>query len=216
MVSLSKGLGGPIGSMLAGAASCSSRGARRARKAFGGGMRQVGVLAAAGLVGLDSLPRLREDHELARWIAGQLAGMAELSCSPERAETNMVLVEVERDGPPAAWWQERLSELDVLLLAMGPRHLRIVTHRDVRPARGRGPGRGIPAGRVAPAREGGVVKSLQYSIGVLLQLSGLATTLVPCVALFNPDADLRQMLILFGFGGGVFFLGWMLVRSSRD
>jgi hypothetical protein len=60
------------------------------------------------------------------------------------------------------------------------------------------------------------VKSLQYSIGVLLQLSGLATTLYPCVALFNPDADLRQMLILFGLGGGVFFLGWMLVRSSRD
>jgi threonine aldolase len=130
MVSLSKGLGAPVGSMLAGGELFIAR-ARRARKAFGGGMRQVGVLAAAGLVGLESLSRLREDHQLARWIAERLAEVPDLMCEPDEFETNIVIVEVERDGPPASWWQERLAEQDVLVLAMGPRLLRLVTHRDV-------------------------------------------------------------------------------------
>jgi threonine aldolase len=130
MVSLSKGLGAPVGSTLAGGELFIAR-ARRARKAFGGGMRQVGVLAAAALVGLESLPRLREDHQLARWIAERLAELPDVRCAPEEVETNIVLVEVDRDGPPGSWWQERLAEQEVLVLAMGPRQLRLVTHRDV-------------------------------------------------------------------------------------
>jgi threonine aldolase len=130
MVSLSKGLGAPIGSMLSGGELFVAR-ARRARKAFGGGMRQVGVLAAAGLVGLDSMGRLAEDHVLARRIAERLSKLPELRCDPAQVETNIVLVDLAEDAPPALWWQERLLEQRVLVLSMGPRQLRLVTHRDV-------------------------------------------------------------------------------------
>jgi threonine aldolase len=130
MVCLSKGLGAPIGSMLAGNELTVAR-ARRARKAFGGGMRQVGVLAAAGLVALDSRARLAEDHALARYIALRVGDVPELICRPEQVETNILLIGVQPEAPPATWWQERLAEHDVLALAMGPRLLRFVTHRDV-------------------------------------------------------------------------------------
>ena len=58
------------------------------------------------------------------------------------------------------------------------------------------------------------MKSVLYSLGVILQLSGLAATLVPCIALFDPSADLRTMLWMAAFGGGVFFLGWALHKAS--
>jgi hypothetical protein len=60
-----------------------------------------------------------------------------------------------------------------------------------------------------------MAKSILYSLGVVMQLSGLAATLYPCLALFNPAADLRTMLYLAAFGGGLFCLGWLCVRAAR-
>lgn len=59
------------------------------------------------------------------------------------------------------------------------------------------------------------MKSVLYSLGLILQTSGLVTGLYPCVALFSPEADLRQMLYVSAFGGGLFLLGWLLSRAAR-
>ena len=108
MFCLSKGLGAPVGSMLCGSEPF-IREARRVRKMFGGGMRQAGVLAAAGLVALQEGPgRLHEDHEKAMRLGGVLADLPDVSLlSP--VETNIVIVEVARDArlacpspPPAS------------------------------------------------------------------------------------------------------------------
>jgi len=121
MVSLSKGLGCPVGSMLVGDRGPMEE-ARRLRKLLGGGMRQVGVLAAPALVALDEgLDRLRDDHRRAKRLAEGLG------LDPERIETNIVIVEVP-DGPAA---EARLRAAGVLVAAIGPKQIRFVTHRDV-------------------------------------------------------------------------------------
>jgi threonine aldolase len=127
MVSLSKGLSAPVGSVL-----CGSRGfvegARRWRKAVGGGMRQVGVLAAAGLVALQEMvDRLAEDHRRARALAEGLAELPGVSVDPRRVHTNIVLVEVDQ----AQAVVDALRRWGVLALALGPRTIRLVTHRHV-------------------------------------------------------------------------------------
>ncbi len=130
MVCLSKGLGAPIGSMLAGTGELIRR-ARKVRKAFGGGMRQVGILAAAGLVALEHRKKLRADHLLARKIAGELSEIPGLICEAQATETNIVLVDLAGDPPRARVWREKLEKMGVLVLDMGPRRIRIMTHRDV-------------------------------------------------------------------------------------
>jgi threonine aldolase len=127
MVTLSKGLCAPSGSLLAGGAAL-IQDARRVRKQFGGGMRQVGVLAAAGLVALETMvPRLAEDHAHARLLSEALGRCR--GARPARAQTNIVVAEL--DTPRAEEVVARLRERGVLASALGTATLRLVTHRDV-------------------------------------------------------------------------------------
>lgn len=131
---LSKGLGAPVGSLVAGSAPFVAR-ARTVRKRLGGWMRQAGHLAAAGLVALEhNVARLAEDHALARVLAQGLHGFGGLVCPPESVETNLVFVELPPGGPPAALVAQRLAEAGVLAMPLGPRRLRFVTHLDVGPS----------------------------------------------------------------------------------
>jgi threonine aldolase len=126
---LSKGLGAPVGSLLCGSAEF-VREARRVRKRFGGGMRQVGVLAAAGLVALEQGPALLgEDHRRARRLADGLSELPTAELDPREVETNIVMVGVP--GRRAADIVGGLAERGVLAVAAGPEQVRFVTHRDV-------------------------------------------------------------------------------------
>jgi threonine aldolase len=121
MVSLSKGLGAPVGSVLVGSAETVAE-ARTWRKRLGGGWRQAGILAAAGLYALDhNIDRLADDH----WHARQLAEAAGID--PETVSTNMVVLPAEN----AADLVQRLRESGVLAGAVGPRAVRLVTHLGV-------------------------------------------------------------------------------------
>jgi threonine aldolase len=127
-VCLSKGLGAPIGSVLAGDAEA-VRLARRYRKLFGGGMRQVGILAAAGLYALDHhRGALADDHRRARRLAEALAALPGFAVDPESVETNIVIAET---GRPAAEVLDRLARRGVRLVAFGPHTVRAVLHRDL-------------------------------------------------------------------------------------
>jgi threonine aldolase len=120
-VCLSKGLGAPVGSVLVASAERIAVG-RLWRKRLGGGMRQAGVLAAAGLHALDAhLPRLAEDHEHARLLAKRLG------VDPATVETNMVVV----DDVPAPLVAEAAKAQGVLVSKVSPRRIRLVTHLDV-------------------------------------------------------------------------------------
>jgi threonine aldolase len=126
-VCLSKGLGAPVGSLLAASAERVAQ-ARIWRKRLGGGMRQVGILAAAGLYALDHhLGRLADDHARARQLAAGLAAAAPGSVDPSAVDTNIVVVEVSN----AADVVRRCAEDDVLVGALDARHVRAVTHLDV-------------------------------------------------------------------------------------
>ena len=124
-VCLSKGLGAPAGSLVAGSRE-QVDGLRRIRKMYGGGMRQVGVLAAAGLHALEHhCERLRDDHVNARHLADALEA---LGMPPEtRPETNIVIFRVSNDGD----FRRAATERGVLLSASGPGRVRAVTHLDV-------------------------------------------------------------------------------------
>ena len=127
---LSKGLGAPIGSLLCGTAAFIEE-ARVVRKRLGGGMRQVGVLAAAGRIALkDNIARLALDHARARRLAEALVGIAGLRVDPAGVETNIVIAEVD---PPDALtaWLTHLRLGGVLAGTMGRGRLRFVTHLDV-------------------------------------------------------------------------------------
>ncbi|UTF54137.1 low-specificity L-threonine aldolase [Natronosalvus rutilus] len=128
MFCLSKGLGAPVGSMLAGDADFVER-ARRTRKLFGGGMRQAGIIADPGLQALENVDDLEADHENARLLASGLDDVAGLS-APE-PETNIVVVDVAGTGLDVESVLERLREHDVLATAFGPTTIRCCTHRDV-------------------------------------------------------------------------------------
>ena len=129
MVSLSKGLGAPIGSALAGTAAAIEQ-ARTLRKRLGGGMRQVGLLAAAGLYALDhNLERLEEDHARARRLAEFVMGLD--GFHSDRPDTNIVMIEIESDAADAGAASAFLRERGVLIQRWGPRRLRAVTHLDV-------------------------------------------------------------------------------------
>jgi threonine aldolase len=120
-VCLSKGLGAPVGSVLVSSAERIAH-ARVWRKRYGAGMRQVGILAAAGLYALDHhLARLADDHERARRLAGALGA------DSATVDTNIVILDVP-DAPAVA---ARAAEQQVLISALGPRFLRRVTHLDV-------------------------------------------------------------------------------------
>ena len=128
-VALSKGLGCPAGSIVAGSEALITE-ARRTRKRFGGGMRQAGILAAAGLYALEHhRPHLSDDHEKARRLAEVLSALPAFEVDPERVETNIVVF--ESPAMPAGEVVDTLAEDDVHVTAFGPHTLRITTHRDV-------------------------------------------------------------------------------------
>lgn len=130
MFSLSKGLGAPVGSMLVGSAAAMKR-ARLFRKALGGGMRQAGVLAAAGLIALDEMPaRLGEDHANARLLAEAVAGHEAAEIDMTTVQTNIVIFGL-RTGGDAAAFCAALRDRGVLASGIGPRAVRFVTHFDV-------------------------------------------------------------------------------------
>lgn len=130
MFCLSKGLGAPIGSVLCGPAEL-IREARRIWILFGGGWRQAGVLAAAGLVALEEGPgRLAEDHARARRLAEAIAEISPGAVDPRTVETNMVFVDTEATGLSVATAIERLGVEGVGAVPVAGR-LRMVTHRDV-------------------------------------------------------------------------------------
>jgi threonine aldolase len=125
MAGLSKGLGAPVGSMFA-ASRDAVREARRWRKQWGGGWRQAGVLAAAGLVALDRRARLAEDHEKARRIADALRGTRANVVPPE---TNIVVIGFDSDR--AVDVQNKVKERSIQISTVDPRTIRLVTHLDV-------------------------------------------------------------------------------------
>ncbi|RMG15283.1 MAG: aminotransferase class I/II-fold pyridoxal phosphate-dependent enzyme [Deltaproteobacteria bacterium] len=128
---LSKGLGAPVGSVLAGSATFVER-TRRLRKMYGGGMRQAGILAAAGLYALDHhVERLAEDHARARRLAEGLAALPGLDVDVAAVQTNIVFVEVTAPGLDAPTLEAQLRERGVAVGAVGPRRLRLVTHLDI-------------------------------------------------------------------------------------
>ncbi|MDP8224363.1 MAG: GntG family PLP-dependent aldolase [Candidatus Lernaella stagnicola] len=131
-VCLSKGLGAPIGSLLAGDEETIAR-ARWTRKRLGGGMRQVGLMAGAGLYALEyHIPRLADDHANARALAEGLNGLPGLNVRPGETDTNIVMIDLTEDcrftGPEL---QALLTEYDVHVIAMSPGRIRAVTHLDV-------------------------------------------------------------------------------------
>ena len=130
MFCLSKGLGAPVGSMLTGSAELMAR-ARIFRKALGGGMRQAGVLAAAGLIALEKMPaRLHEDHENARLLAEALANLDSVVIDLDSVETNIVVFRLV-GGVSAADVVARLKARGILASAFGADAIRLVTHMDV-------------------------------------------------------------------------------------
>lgn len=129
MVSFSKGLGAPIGSALAGGGEAMGR-AWTMRKRLGGGMRQVGILAAAAIYALDhNLPRLPEDHARARRLAEVVDGLDGFRVVVP--ESNIVMIDIERDDLTPSEILDFMEARGVLVLATGPRRLRAVTHLDV-------------------------------------------------------------------------------------
>jgi threonine aldolase len=130
MFCLSKGLGAPVGSMLVGSAELMER-ARIYRKALGGGMRQAGVLAAAGLIALETMPvRLHEDHANARFLAEALSHIEGVVVDPDTVETNIVIFKLA-EGIGAHDLAARLKVRGVLVGSVGPDAIRLVTHYDV-------------------------------------------------------------------------------------
>src|ERR1019366_8404611 len=120
----------PVGSMVVGSSEAMAR-ARLIRKALGGGMRQAGVLAAAGLIALEEMPaRLGEDHANARLLAEAVAGHDVASIDRSSVQTNMVVFTLKSGGDAAAFCAA-LKEKGVLAGALGPRVVRFVTHFDV-------------------------------------------------------------------------------------
>jgi len=125
---LSKGLSAPVGSVVCGSSDFIAE-ARRARKVLGGGMRQAGVIAAAGITALQEMvDRLAEDHENARRLAEGIAGIGGLSIELAKVQTNIIYFELDEGRMTPMELVTELNKKEVKLLAVGPRRLRVVTH----------------------------------------------------------------------------------------
>ena len=131
MFCLSKALGAPVGSLVTGPADAIARG-RLYRKRLGGGMRQAGVLAAAGLVALDETPRrLADDHANAKFLAEGLSRIRGIQVDPAKVATNIVVFNVSGTGLVSADISLRLKQRGVLINGINEREMRAVTHYDV-------------------------------------------------------------------------------------
>lgn len=128
---LSKGLGAPVGSMIVGSKVFVDR-CRVLRKMLGGGMRQAGVLAAAGLVALEEGPKLlAADHENAQILAHRLAEIPGIQIDPKKVQTNIVIFGLAKNGLAAPQFVDKLGQRNVLSGAVDSARVRLVTHRDV-------------------------------------------------------------------------------------
>ena len=131
MFSFSKALSAPVGSMVVGSTGFVAR-ARRFRKLHGGGMRQVGILAAACLVALDTMiDRLPEDHANARRLAEGIAALRPEAVDPSVVETNIVMVRTAALGYPPEEFAEAMAARGIRFFTFGPGTVRMVTHKDV-------------------------------------------------------------------------------------
>jgi len=130
-VALSKGLGAPGGSVLAGPRDVIRR-CVRYRRMCGGAMRQIGIFAAAGLYAIDrNVSRLADDHENARRIASRISKSPRMLLDAETVQTNILVVGLAPGAPDAPTMIARAKERGVLIVAFGPRLIRLVTHLDV-------------------------------------------------------------------------------------
>jgi len=128
---LSKGLAAPAGSLVCGSRQFIAE-ARRVRKLLGGGMRQAGVLAAAGIVALtEMIDRLAEDHHHAKKLAQGLAGIKGIGVQTEKVKTNLVFFEIASKNLTAVDLVNRLGERGIRMLPTGPRRIRAVTHYQI-------------------------------------------------------------------------------------
>ncbi len=128
-ICLSKGLAAPVGSVIAGPHSWIEQ-ARRWRKRLGGGMRQAGIIAAPGIVALQTMvDRLAEDHANARFLAEGLAAIPGIDLNPELVETNIIVAGLKKMN--AADFSRALRERDILANPFGIRQIRFTTHKDV-------------------------------------------------------------------------------------
>ena len=131
MFCLSKGLGAPVGSMLVGGRKFIDQ-ARSVRKALGGGMRQAGVLAAAGLIALEEMPkRLHEDHANAKFLAKSLMGIPGVKIQPEKVQTNIVIFDVSGTGMRSNELLRRFHQQQLIGSTVNDNVVRLVTHMDV-------------------------------------------------------------------------------------
>ena len=130
-VCLSKGLGAPVGSLMISTKERVLK-ARQWRKRYGGGMRQAGILAAAGHFALDNnLNLLKNDHKKAKAIAFAVASIAPKTINPEHVQTNIVGLDLDSIIISASELSAQLKEKGVLASALGPKYLRLVTHLDI-------------------------------------------------------------------------------------
>ena len=128
---LSKGLGAPVGSMIVGTRDLIER-CRPIRKMLGGGMRQAGVLGAAGLVALEEGPkRLKDDHDNAKVLAQRLSRVPGIDLNPEKVLTNIVIFSVKPSGLSSAEFLTQLTPRGVLAVPVDAHRVRMVTHLDV-------------------------------------------------------------------------------------
>ena len=131
MFCLSKGLGAPVGSLLVGSKKFIEQ-ARICRKALGGGMRQAGILAAAGLIALEEGPkRLLEDHANAKFLADGLQKLRGIKLDSENVQTNIVVFDITGTGMDSGVFTRKLMEKNVLASGISPTEIRVVTHIDV-------------------------------------------------------------------------------------
>jgi threonine aldolase len=131
MFCLSKGLAAPVGSMLVGSRQFIER-ARSVRKMLGGGMRQAGILAAAGLIALEKMTaRLAEDHQNARLLADLLSEIPCLDLESAKVHTNIVMAGISRTSFVSEKLSSLLKQHGVLITTVDPRKIRLVTHNDV-------------------------------------------------------------------------------------
>ena len=134
MFTLSKGLGAPAGSILLGTRDFIEE-ARTWRKRLGGGMRQIGILAAAGLIAIEDGPeRLHEDHDNAKALAEGVAGINGVLIDPSKVQTNIVIFDVSETGRAASEICAGLKEAGVLAIGISEEQIRMVTHLDVKRA----------------------------------------------------------------------------------
>jgi threonine aldolase len=130
-ICFSKGLGAPVGSALAGSQSYVQE-AKRHRKAFGGAMRQAGIIAAGALFAIrNNIDRLSEDHDMARLLADAVRRACGISLLHDDVDTNIVIFSIDRPQPSADLFAQALAARGVRVLTTSPRHIRLVTHLDV-------------------------------------------------------------------------------------